>query len=157
MCIFLIWKMDDMVEETSYGVKNRENSASIKNGNNIKLKTSVIKQNFFKNKSILKFTLACAVLIGSTSFNNAGYAEVVDINNNTSLENGINNSTYYTNDNTLNITNSINMENSLPTVSNAANLIIQGSETENYTIVNLRKNRGYNDTISFSIKLKLKH
>ena len=134
MCIFLIWKMDDMVEETSYGVKNRENSASIKNGNNIKLKTSVIKQNFFKNKSILKFTLACAVLIGSTSFNNAGYAEVVDINNNTSLENGINNSTYYTNDNTLNITNSINMENSLPTVSNAANLIIQGSETENYTI-----------------------
>ena len=36
-----------MVEETSYGVKNRENSASIKNGNNIKLKTSVIKQNFF--------------------------------------------------------------------------------------------------------------
>ena len=33
----------------------------------------------------------------------------------------------------------------------------QIGETENYTIVNLRKNRGYNDTISFSIKLKLKH
>ena len=114
---------------------------------------------FFGNKSILKFTLACAVLIGSASFNISARADNVtggdtpgeitssiDITNSTSLENGINNTSYYTNNNTLNILNSINLTSSLPTISNVADLVIQGAETEessnNYEI-NGQSSLGY--------------
>lgn len=86
------------------------------------------------NRSILKFILVCAMFIGSLSFNTPGYAETFDINNNTTSDNGINNYEYYKNDTTLNVINSIYVETSLPTISNVANLLIQGSESENYII-----------------------
>ncbi len=45
----------------------------------------------------------------------------------------------------------------LSAVRDESDLYNRIGETDHYRIVNLRKNRGYNDTITYFIKLRLKH
>ncbi len=98
----------NMVEDTVRGI----NKSAVAANSNVKrkFKQSSVNKNFLKDKSILKLTLACAVLIGSSAFGNGSLAANVDINNGSSLENGINNNSYYSNGNVLNITDSIVLE-----------------------------------------------
>ena len=88
----------------------------------------------YYKKSMLKSTLACAMLIGCSAFNNLGFAANIDINNNSFFENGINNSSYYASGNTLNIQRTIDVENNLPVISNITNFVISGSENSSLAI-----------------------
>ena len=111
--------------------------------NIISRKQPVVKKSFSGEKSILKLTLLCAILIGSTCFNSTVFASQIDINNNSDSENGINNNSYYVSGNTLNITNSIKTENNLPEIYNLENFIINGTEADKLLIDGSNTSTGY--------------
>lgn len=107
-----------------------------------------------EKRGILKFAIACAMMVSSVAFAaSPGFAEtIIEINNRDAGEGGIVNSAYYNNpasQTTLNVMNSISGDTegvgtNLPTISNAVDFTIRGMGESPYTIGSRNRDDGWN-------------
>ena len=107
-----------------------------------------------EKRGMLKFAIACAMMVSSVAFAaSPGYAEtIIEINNRDAGEGGIVNSAYYNNpasQTTLNVMNSISGDTegvgtNLPTISNAVDFTIRGMGESPYTIGSRDRDDGWN-------------
>ena len=107
-----------------------------------------------EKRGMLKFAIACAMMVSSVAFAaSPGYADtIIEINNRDAGEGGIVNSAYYNNpasQTTLNVMNSISGDTegvgtNLPTISNAVDFTIRGMGESPYTIGSRNRDDGWN-------------
>lgn len=107
-----------------------------------------------EKRGMLKFAIACAMMVSSVAFAaSPGFAEtIIEINNRDAGEGGIVNSAYYNNpasQTTLNVMNSISgktegVGTNLPTISDAVDFTIRGMGESPYTIGSRDRDDGWN-------------
>lgn len=86
-------------------------------------------------RDLLRVALSCAAIVGCIAFNTPVHAATFNVNNGEeSSSTSIRNNDLYKTGNTLNIINDITIGNDLPTISNVADLVIQSSEGNKFTV-----------------------